>query len=93
MPAYSFFYLSCYCRRSLSWLFLIKRKLKAARTQIKTNLEKTIQYLQEGIGRLVESNIYDKKIFFSQRYGNYQSRLNKNLSELQVSQGITSRLV
>lgn len=75
----------------LSWL--VRKKLKQARSQIKKTSEKTIQYLNEALASYVESNVYDKKLFFTNRYAGYQQKLNNYLADLQIVQGTSSRLV
>ncbi len=75
----------------LSWL--IKKKLKNARANIKTDFQKTLQYLNEALGAYIESKLYSKETFFSTRYSSSQKKLNTHFSELQTAQGITPRLV
>jgi len=72
--------------------WLTKRKLHKARTYIKTSRDVMWQYLQESIASYVESNLYDKKDFFSERYSKAQHILNRHLSSLQAVQGAPSRL-
>lgn len=73
--------------------WLTKRKLKAARMQVKTYAEKATQHLQEALSGYVEHNMYDREDFFTNRYARYQQKLNQRLSDLQVAQWIPSRLV
>ena len=70
-----------------------RRRLRHVKANVKTSGEKAIQYLQEALSGYVESNIYDRKDFFSQRYAHYQRVLNNYLSELQVIQGLPGRTV
>ncbi|MGH2642736.1 MAG: ATP-binding cassette domain-containing protein [Chitinophagaceae bacterium] len=70
-----------------------KRRLKAVRLHIKTTSEKTMQHLYEALGSYVESNIYNKKEFFSKRYIHYQGLLNKYLSDLTIIKGLPSRFI
>jgi len=70
-----------------------RRRLRHVKANVKTSGEKAIQYLQEALSGYVESNIYDRKDFFSQRYAHYQRVLNNYLSELQVIQGLPARTV
>jgi ABC-type multidrug transport system fused ATPase/permease subunit len=72
---------------------LARRRLRHVKTSVKVSGEKAIQYLQEALSGYVESNIYNKKDFFSNRYAHYQRVLNNYLSELQVIQGLPSRTV
>ncbi len=73
--------------------FFIKKKLKSVRANVKTKGEKSLQYLQESIAGFVESNIYNKNTFFVQRYAAHQQSLNKYLAELQITQGISARVI
>ncbi len=72
--------------------YLTKRKLHAARLYIKTSRDIMWQHLQESIASFVESNLYDKNAFFSNRYGRAQYMLNRHLSSLHAMQGAPSRL-
>jgi len=73
--------------------FLIKKRLRAVRANVKTKGEKTLQYLHETLSGFVESNIYDRNDFFAHRYAGYQQSLNRYLAELQITQGISSRII
>jgi ABC-type multidrug transport system fused ATPase/permease subunit len=70
-----------------------RRKLKLVRRDIKNSGEKSLQYLREALTGFVESNLYEKNAFFSQRYAGYQRILNNHISELQIVQGIPSRMI
>ena len=70
-----------------------RRKLKTVRNDIKGSSEKSLQYLREALTGYVESNVYEKNVFFSQRFAGYQRALNDHLSELQTVQGIPSRMI
>ncbi|MBS1935208.1 MAG: ABC transporter ATP-binding protein [Bacteroidetes bacterium] len=72
---------------------IAKRKLQSTRNNVKSNSEKALQYLHESLSGYVESNIYDKHHFFSERYAEKQKILNTNISELQSVQLIPSRLL
>lgn len=75
----------------LGWL--IKRRLKTIRVQIKTTNTKAIQHLQEALHGYVESNIYNKNLFFTDRYYNQQQQVNNNIALQQSLQGLSSRLI
>ena len=75
----------------LTW-FLRKRS-KQIRQSTKQASEKTIQHLQESLAGFVESNIYNKSDFFTDRYHSYQQQLNDNLAGQQTLQALPSRLV
>jgi ABC-type multidrug transport system fused ATPase/permease subunit len=72
--------------------WLTKRRLHKARIYIKSSRDVMWQYLQESIASYVESNLYDKKDFFTGRYSKAQQILNRHLSSLQAMQGAPSRL-
>ncbi len=71
--------------------FMIRRKLKMARTQVKDHAEKTTQHLQEAISGYVDANVFGKTDFLTRRYTDYQERLNHYLSQLQSTQIMPSR--
>lgn len=73
--------------------YITKRKLRQVRTQVKTSSEGALQYLQEALTGYVESNVYGKNHFFTNRYAASQQNLNQYLAELQITQGIPSRLI
>jgi len=75
----------------LAWF--IRKKLKDIRVSTKITSEKTIQHLQEALTGYVESNIYHKNDFFSDRYSGYQQQLNENIASQQSLQGLPSRLI
>jgi ABC-type multidrug transport system fused ATPase/permease subunit len=75
----------------LAWF--IRRRSKQIRVNTKQASEKTIQHLQESLAGFVESNIYDKTDFFTNRYHSYQQQLNDNLAGQQTLQALPSRLV
>jgi ABC-type multidrug transport system fused ATPase/permease subunit len=72
--------------------YLAKRRLHTARVYIKSSRDIMWQHLQESIASYVESNLYDKKEFFSARYGDSQTVLNRHLATVQAMQGAPSRL-
>jgi len=72
--------------------WLTKRKLHAARTFMKSSRDIMWQHLQESIASYVESGLYDKKEFFSSRYGDAQTVLNRHLATVNSIQGAPARL-
>lgn len=75
----------------LGWY--IRKKLKDVRDNIKLANEKTLQHLHESLTGYVESNIYQKDDFFTDRYSAYQNHLNDNIATQQTLQSLPSRLV
>jgi ABC-type bacteriocin/lantibiotic exporter with double-glycine peptidase domain len=72
--------------------YLAKRRLHTARVFIKSSRDVMWQHLQESIASYVESNLYDKKEFFTGRYGEAQVILNGHLATVQSMQGAPVRL-
>ncbi|THU40122.1 ABC transporter ATP-binding protein [Niastella caeni] len=69
-----------------------RRKLHTARNYIKSSSITMWQNLQESIAGFVESNMYDKNDFFTERYATAQQTHNKHLSSLQSIQALPARL-
>ena len=75
----------------LAWF--IRRKLKNIRSQIKTVSEKTLQHLHESLAGFVEGKVYDKVDFFTERFYQYQSKLDENIATQQTLHSLPSRLM
>ncbi len=73
--------------------WLMKKKLQSLRYQAKQNSEKSIQYLQEALTGFVESNVYDKNLFFLNRFKEFQKKLNLHIADQQTIQGLPSRII
>ena len=73
--------------------YFIKRKLKDVRTHSKLTSQLTLQYLKESLSGYIESNIYDKNSFFTNRYYRHQKQLNEYIATQQTLQGLPSRLI
>ncbi len=73
--------------------YITKKRLAQLRKNGKLNKEKSIQYLQEALSGYIESNIYHRKDFFTNRYKYFQEKFNAGLSEHQVLQQLPSRLI
>jgi ABC-type bacteriocin/lantibiotic exporter with double-glycine peptidase domain len=76
----------------LTGIFM-KRKTGSLRKTAKPVSEKTLQYLMEALSGYVESNLYNRKEFFTDRYHAYQSKFNDFLASLQVMQSVPSKLI
>jgi ABC-type multidrug transport system fused ATPase/permease subunit len=74
-------------------IYITKRKLGSVRMHVKTTGQKAIQYLQEALSGFIESNLYDKNYFFTNRYYVYQKKLNGYLSDQQIIQGMPARFI
>jgi len=73
--------------------FFIKKKLKHVRANIKITSQKTIQHLQESLSGYVESNIYHKNDFFTDRFYRYKQQLDENIATQQTLQILPARLI
>ncbi|MDN3547997.1 ATP-binding cassette domain-containing protein [Mucilaginibacter aquaedulcis] len=73
--------------------YFIRKRSKQIRVNTKLTSEKTLQHLQESLSGYIESNIYHKSDFLTNRYYNYQQQLNNNIASQQTLQGLPSRLV
>jgi ABC-type multidrug transport system fused ATPase/permease subunit len=73
--------------------FLMKRKLNDTLHHGKYASEKAIQHLQEALSGYVESNIYLKNDFFTNRYYRFQAQLNRYLSARLTIQNMPGRLI
>ena len=73
--------------------FLMKRRLNTTLQKGKMASEKAIQHLQEALAGYVESNIYLKNEFFTNRYYLFQERLNHYLSGKLSLQNVPGRLI
>ncbi|MEO8764215.1 MAG: ABC transporter ATP-binding protein [Ginsengibacter sp.] len=72
---------------------VMKKKLLAIRKMAKPLSEKTLQYLKEALSGYVESNVYERKNFFSKKYDESQAGFNIFLSEQFSMQNMPSRLI
>ena len=72
--------------------WLTKRKLHTARNYIKNSRTGMWQRLHESISGFVESNIYDRNEYFTERYAITQHDLNLHQSSLQSLQALPARL-
>ena len=73
--------------------FIMKRKLNETLQKGKIASEKSIQHLQEALAGYVESNIYRKNDFFTNRYYRFQEKLNHYLSGKLTLQTVPGRLI
>jgi ABC-type multidrug transport system fused ATPase/permease subunit len=71
----------------------IKIKLREGRLQGRRMSEKSMQHLQEALTGYVESNLYSKNDFFTNRYHRFQSQLNHYLSERLIIQNMPTRFI
>ncbi|MFL5774104.1 MAG: ATP-binding cassette domain-containing protein [Flavisolibacter sp.] len=71
----------------------LKKKLTDVRKTGATISRQSIQYLQEALAGFVESNLYQRKNFFTKRYHDAQQKFNDFLSVQRVVQNVPSRLI
>ena len=74
-------------------MIILKRKLAGTRKLAKPLSEKALQHLKEALTGYVESNIYDRNKFFTDRYSHYQDGFNAFLANQVAIQNIPSRLI
>lgn len=72
-------------------VFLTKRRLKNIKKNIKTIVERSLQYLREALSGFVESNIFDKNPSFINRHTAVQAELGKKISSMQITQDLPAR--
>jgi len=72
--------------------WLTKRKLHTARNYIKNSRTDMWQRLHESIAGFVESNLYNRNEYFTERYAIAQHDLNLHQSSLQSLQALPARL-
>jgi ABC-type multidrug transport system fused ATPase/permease subunit len=75
----------------LAWI--LKKKLKHIRKNIKKTSEDTLKNLNEALAGYVESNIYGREDFFTSRYHRQQAQLNHHICVQQTLQALPSRLI
>lgn len=74
-------------------IYFIRRKRDAARDQVRTTGERSLQHLQEALSGYVESNLYHKNGTFLDRYITYQKKFNTYISDQLIMQGIPNRVM
>jgi ABC-type multidrug transport system fused ATPase/permease subunit len=72
--------------------WLTKKKANAARNYLKTSRSSMWRHLQESIAGFVESNLYNRNRFFTDRYATSQQQLNNHQADLQSLQALPARL-
>ena len=75
----------------LGWL--LKRQLKHVRQHIKKTNTDTLKTLKEALAGYMESNMYSKDDFFTDRYYRHQHQLNQYICTQQTLQSLPSRLI
>jgi ABC-type multidrug transport system fused ATPase/permease subunit len=73
--------------------WVLKKRLKHIRKNIKRASADTLKNLREALASYIESNIYSKDDFFTERYYVQQEQLNNNIRVQQTLQGLPSRLI
>jgi ABC-type multidrug transport system fused ATPase/permease subunit len=71
----------------------VKRKLHESRMNEKTAGERAMQHLREALSGYVESNIYSRRDFFTERYHRHQRQLNCYLSQRLAIQSLPARAI
>jgi ABC-type multidrug transport system fused ATPase/permease subunit len=73
--------------------WIMKKKLQSLRHDAKVNSEKSIQHLYEALNGYVESNIFGRKHFFTNRFAEFQKKMNHHIASQQTIQGFPGRLI
>jgi ABC-type bacteriocin/lantibiotic exporter with double-glycine peptidase domain len=73
--------------------YFIRVRRDAARDQVRTTGERSLQHLQEALSGYVESNLYHKNETFLDRYLTYQKKFNTYISDQLIMQGIPNRVM
>lgn len=74
----------------LSWI--TKKRLEKIKKNIKSVVEKSLQYLNEALKGYVESNIYDKNSFFINRHKEAQQTVGDHIAGMQTLQDLPARI-
>lgn len=72
---------------------LSKKKYRANHSKAAFIHKKLIQHSKEAISGFIESNIFQKKNFFFNRYNNYLKQQSEELAHQQITQTLPSRLI
>ncbi|MFL5809273.1 MAG: ATP-binding cassette domain-containing protein [Flavisolibacter sp.] len=73
--------------------YIIKKRLAHAKTQIRTNNERSFQFMLDALKGYVESNIYNKNDFFMRRYITVRTQFSKFLFSSISLQSMPSRMI
>lgn len=72
---------------------LIKKRMGEARKSIQTNNQQSYQYVLDALKGYVESNIYDRHNFFSDRFINARKKFSVSLFNTMLIQSMPSRII
>ncbi|MGN6401904.1 MAG: ATP-binding cassette domain-containing protein [Flavisolibacter sp.] len=73
--------------------YFIKKRLAAARSQIRSNNERSFQYLFDALKGYVEGNIFNRNQFFLQRFIFYRQQFSKYLFDSISIQTLPGRMI
>ncbi|HKZ65255.1 MAG TPA: ABC transporter ATP-binding protein [Chitinophagaceae bacterium] len=73
--------------------YMIKKRMTAARKDIQTNSQRSYQYVLDALKGYVESNIYNRHVFFLQRFINSRKKFSTALFDTQLIQGMPGRII
>ena len=74
-------------------LYFIKKCLSAARAHIRSNNERSFQYLFDALKGYVEGNIFNRNQFFLQRFVHARQQFSKYLFDSTSIQNLPSRMI
>jgi ABC-type multidrug transport system fused ATPase/permease subunit len=72
---------------------LMKVKLQSVRLHIKESWERTGRHLREALSGFIESNIYRRDVFFTERYARENQKLTGYVTRQQSIQGLPARTI
>jgi ABC-type multidrug transport system fused ATPase/permease subunit len=73
--------------------YLMKKRLAAARSQIRTNNEASYRYLFDALKGYVEGNIFNRNDFFLKRFIQARQKFSKHLFDTLSLQNMPSRII
>ncbi len=73
--------------------FYIKNRMNRVRRQIRTTNEKSFQYLLDALKGYIESNIYNRNHFFSDRFINIRKQFSTHLFDSISLQNLPTRMI
>ena len=73
--------------------YLVKRKLRHVKTNLKQTNERSLQHVHEALSGFIESNVYNKTDFFMNRFVGDYKKFSGHHSDLVITQGIPARMI
>ncbi|HEX7906048.1 MAG TPA: ABC transporter ATP-binding protein [Chitinophagaceae bacterium] len=73
--------------------YVVKKRMTSARKSIRTNNERSFQYLLDALKGYVESNIYGRHEFFMRRFIETRKKFSKSLFDSLAMQSLPGRII